>query len=60
MAQSQSTSSASAPASGARRQLATKPFSRADKLFYRTSSIAAYIAVSIVGLFLVFLLILNE
>ena len=56
MAQSQSTPNASAPASGARRQLATKPFSRADKLFYRASSVAAYIAVSIVGLILVFLL----
>ncbi|MEN9607276.1 MAG: hypothetical protein RL605_1104 [Actinomycetota bacterium] len=56
MAQSQSTPNASAPASGARRQLATKPFSRADKLFYRASSVAAYIAVSIVALILVFLL----
>lgn len=57
MAQSKPVANPETAPVGARRQLATKPFSRADKIFYRTSSVAAYIAVSIVGLILLFLLI---
>lgn len=57
MAQSKTAVNENALTTGARRQLATKPFSRADKIFYRTSSIAAYIAVALVALILAFLLV---
>lgn len=57
MAQSQQQAQVRQSASGERRTLATKPFSLADKLFYRTSAVAAYIAVAIVILILVFLLV---
>ncbi len=39
----------------ARRKLVTKPFSRADKIFYGITKAASGLAVSIVGLILVFL-----
>lgn len=55
MAQTQSSDTANS--SGTRRQLVTKPFSKADKMFYRSSAIAAYIAVAIVVLILAFLLV---
>lgn len=57
MAQAKNAAATENSVSGARRQLVTKPFSRADKVFYRTSSVAAYIAVSIVALILIFLLV---
>lgn len=57
MAQSQVSKSSESVTSGARRQLATKPFSTADKIFYRSSAVAAYIAVAIVALILIFLLV---
>lgn len=57
MAQSQVSTSSDQVTTGARRQLATKPFSRADKIFYRSSAVAAYIAVAIVALILIFLLV---
>ena len=40
-----------------RRNLATKPFSRADKIFYRSTAIAAYFSVGLVVLILAFLLL---
>lgn len=49
-------SSTAEPTSGARRKLVTKPFSRADKVFYRVSAVAAYLSVVLVALILVFLL----
>ncbi len=49
-------SSPAEPTSGARRKLVTKPFSRADKIFYRVSAVAAYLSVVLVALILVFLL----